>query len=143
MGDSSTSWRERRSSDAARQVRRLEERQAAETAQARALIAGFLEAVRAAGVPPERLYARGYGNRGRYRTDLMGWYLRVNESAGIDTEGNFYVLTVPGGLRPLLRGASPEPTAPPLVLGKGGRDGESIDLHEALERVLARATGTP
>lgn len=137
MVDKST-WRDRRAEDAARQVRRLEERQAAETAQARALIAGFLEAVRAAGVPPEPLFARGYGNRGRYRTGLTGWYLRVNESAGIDTDGNFYVLTVPGGIRSLLKGATPEPSDPPLVLGKGGRDGESIDLHEALERVLAR-----
>src|SRR5690606_23828651 len=61
------SWRERRTHDAAGQVRRLAERQAAETAQARVLIAGFLEAAEHAGITPEPLFARGYGNRGRYR----------------------------------------------------------------------------
>ncbi|NLF04537.1 MAG: hypothetical protein GX593_06000 [Actinomycetales bacterium] len=140
MPNQGASWRERRTHDAAGQVRRLAERQAAETAQARVLIAGFLEAAEHAGITPEPLFARGYGNRGRYRTGLTGWYLRVNESAALDTEGNFYVMTVAGGLRTKLFGATPEPSDPPLILGKGARDGESIDLQEALERVLARRT---
>ena len=142
MVEQSASWRERRTHDAAGQVRRLAERQAAESAQARVLIAGFLEAAANARLEPEPLFARGYGNRGRYRTELVGWYLRVNESAGIDTEGNFYVLTVPGGLRARLVGSTPEASPPPLILGKGGRDGESIDLKEALEGVLNRGRRT-
>jgi hypothetical protein len=32
---------------------------------------------------------------------------------------------------------TPAPSDPPLVLGKGGRDGESIDLADALARVLS------
>lgn len=140
MVDPSAAWRHQRAEAAAGQVRRLAERQAAESAQARALIARFLEAARERGLQPEPLYARGYGGKGRYRTGLQGWYLRVNQSAAIDTEGNFYVMTVPGGLRALLQGARPEPSDPPLVLGKGARDGESIDLSEALERVLERAS---
>jgi len=129
-------WRDRRTHDAARKVDRLAASQAAESAKARILIAGFLEAVERVGIPPEPLLARGYGNKGRYRTGLVGWYLRVNQSAAIDTEGNYYVLTVPGGLRAKLTGARPEATDPPLILGKGARDGESIDLRDALERIL-------
>lgn len=138
----SDSWRERRSHDAAGQVRRLAERQAAESAQARELIAGFLEAAASAGIRPQALHARGWGDRGRYRTGLVGWYLRLNESAAIDTEGNFYVMTVKGGLRSYLSGATPEASDPPLVLGKGARDGESIDLKDALENVLRRESST-
>lgn len=139
MAEHSASWRDRRTHDAAGQVRRLAARQAAETAQARELIAGFLEAAEHAGIQPVPLFARGYGNKGRYRTGLNGWYLRLNESSAIDTEGNFYVLTVAGGLRALVAGARPEASEPPLILGKGARDGESIDLKEALERVLGRS----
>lgn len=138
MVEGSAAWRDRRTHDAAGQVRRLAERQAAESAQARVLIAGFLEAVERVGIEPEPLFARGYGNRGRYRTGLTGWYLRVNQSSALDTEGNFYVLTVAGGLRARLAGARPEPSDPPLILGKGARDGESIDLKDALERVLGQ-----
>lgn len=142
MSQQNDSWRDRRSHDAAGQVRRLAERQAAESAQARALIAGFLEAAANAGIEPQPLYARGWGNRGRYRTGLVGWYLRLNESAAIDTDGNFYVMTVAGGLRARIAGAKPEPSDPPLILGKGARDGESIDLKEALEKVFERGRST-
>lgn len=138
MVDVSSSWRERRSTDASAHVRRLAERQAAESAQARAMILQFIEAARSSGLEPVPLFARGYGGKGRYRTGLTGWYLRVNESAAIDTEGNFYVMTVPGGLRAMLQGATPEPSDPPLILGKGARDGESIDLVDALRLVLER-----
>lgn len=139
MGSNGATWRDQRAQAAAGQVRRLAQRQAAETAQARRLIAGFLEAAANAGIEPVPLYARGWGDRGRYRTGLRGWYLRLNESSAIDTEGNFYVMTVPPGLRSRLYGARPEASDPPLVLGKGARDGESIDLAEALENTLERA----
>ena len=141
MIDVSSSWRDRRTNDAAGHVRRLAERQAAESEQARTMIKHFIEAARRSGLEPVPLFARGYGGKGRYRTGLTGWYLRVNESAAIDTEGNFYVMTVPGGLRAIVQGARPEASDPPLILGKGARDGESIDLMDALERVLARSAG--
>jgi hypothetical protein len=32
----------------------------------------------------------------------------------------------------------PEPSDPPLVLGAGGKDGESLDLDVAIARVLGR-----
>lgn len=88
---------------------------------------------------PDRhpLAARSYDGRARYRTPLRGWYLRRNESVAVGTDGEFYVLTVPPSLRARFTGVSPEPSDPPLVLGKGARDGESIDLADALARALA------
>lgn len=82
------------------------------------------------------LRARSYDGRHRYRTPLEGWYLRSNESVAVSTTGDFYVLGVPGSLRALLRGVEPEPADAPLILGRGGRDGESVDLADALRAVL-------
>ena len=50
----------------------------------------------------------------------------------VDEDGNFYILTAPLTLSQRLRGVKPEPAPPTLILGKGGRDGEQIDLTEAL-----------
>jgi len=108
----------------------------AEAAQARAMIAEFVAEARRRGVPPQRLHARSYDGRQRYRTPLHGWYLRKNRTVAVGTDGQFYVLSVPPRLRSLVTGATPEPSDPPLVLGKGARDGESIDLADALRIAL-------
>lgn len=100
------------------------------------MIADFVVAAREGGVPTERFSARSYDGRATYRTSVDGWYLRKNRSVGVGTDGEFYVLTVQGSLRALLRGAELAPAEPPLVLGEGARDGESIDLREALDRAL-------
>jgi hypothetical protein len=42
------------------------------------------------------------------------------------------VLTVPGGLRERFTGVRLVATPPPLIVGKGGRDGETGDLAEFL-----------
>ena len=70
------------------------------------------------------------------KNDKVGWYLRTNHSVGIDTEGNYYSLTVPGGWMERLRGVKLEPTLAPLVIGRGGRDGETGDLKEFLAWAL-------
>ncbi len=139
MADSD--WRAQRGAAALAHQRALDERTRRETEQARALIAQFLIDVRSRGVAPVPLHARGYDGRGRYRTGLEGWYLRRNETVALGTDGNFYTLQVDGGLLALVKGAHPEPKDPPLVLGKGGKDGESIDLAEALARVLGDSAG--
>ncbi|GAA2727242.1 hypothetical protein [Cellulomonas aerilata] len=131
------SWQSRRREAAALHAEALERQQRAETQQARALVADFVREVTARGVAPEPLAARSYDGRWRYRTPLRGWYLRRNQSVAIGTDGEFYVLTAPGSLRARLTGVTPAPSDPPLILGKGGRDGESIDLADALARVLA------
>nr|WP_089803186.1 hypothetical protein [Cellulomonas sp. KH9] len=115
----------------------LAARQRAESTRARAIIADFLAEARARGVAPGPLHVRSYDGRARYRTPLQGWYLRRDETVGVDTAGEFYVLTAPPSLTARFRGVQPVPQDPPLVIGAGGKDGESIDLPDALARVLA------
>ena len=45
---------------------------------------------------------------------------------------------MPGGLKERLRGVQLRPSPPPLIVGKGGRDGETGDLAEFLARRLAQ-----
>lgn len=135
-GQSNQDWRDARKEAAATHARELERRRQAESAQARAMIAEFLAEARRRGIAPVPLHARSYDGRLRFRTPLEGWYLRRNESVAVGTDGEFYVLSVPGKLTSLVTGAHPEPDDPPLILGKGARDGESIDLVDALRLAL-------
>ncbi len=132
-------WRDRRTDAAAEHERALARRRAAESAQARALLADFVGEAGRRGILPVPLRARSYDGRHRYRTSTSGWYLRRNESVAVGTDGEFYVLGVPSSLRAMVTGVALTPSDPPLVLGKGGRDGESIDLPDALALVLERA----
>lgn len=133
-------WRERRREAAAVHGEALARREAGESAKARVLLAAFVAQATERGIAPVRLRARSYDGRHRYRTSTDGWYLKLNESVAVGTDGEFYVLGVPASLLALVRGATVEPSEPPLVLGKGGRDGESIDLPDALAMVLERNT---
>ena len=137
MTGTDDSWQARRREAAEVHADALARRQRAETAQARALIEQFVRDAEARGPAPTPLAARSYDGRSRYRTPLRGWYLRRNETVAVGTDGEFYVLTVPGSLRARLSGVTPSPSDPPIILGKGGRDGESIDLADALARVLS------
>lgn len=132
-----TDWREQRTEAAAAHARELERRRASETAHARTLIAEFVREATARGIAPVRLRARSYDGRSRYRTPVLGWYLRRNESVAVGTDSEFYLLSVPTSLRSRVSGAELEPSEPPLVLGRGARDGESIDLADALRLTLA------
>ncbi|MEZ0448963.1 hypothetical protein [Cellulomonas sp. ICMP 17802] len=136
--DATARWREERRAAAAAHGELLAERQRAESARAQELIDAFLIRVARLGPQPVELSARSYDGRARYRTPLTGWYLRRDETVAIDTTGKFYVLTTPPSLAARFRGVTPEPSAPPLVIGAGGKDGESLDMSEALRRVLGR-----
>lgn len=138
MGESTAAgeWREKASLNAAHQRAELERKRQVQSAQARAMITEFVSAALAAQVPTQRFVARSYGGRTSYRTSVHGWYLRKNASVGVGTDGEFYILTVQGSLLARLRGAELTPSDPPLVLGQGARDGESIDLRDALDRAL-------
>lgn len=134
--DEAARWRAQRREAAGAHADALAARQRAESARARALIAQFVVEARERGVTPGPLHVRSYDGRARYRTPLQGWYLRRDETVGIDTDGEFYVLTAPASLVARFRGVQPAPQDPPLVIGAGGKDGESIDLPDALARVL-------
>ncbi|TCC07963.1 hypothetical protein [Kribbella soli] len=127
-----TSWREERRQAAVEHAAALERKKAAESAQARQLLAGFIETLKERGVEPEPLRAQVIGSNASYRTDLTGWYLRRNRSLAVDVDGNFYILGVPASLKSRVAGVRVLPSDPPLVVGQGARDGESMPLAELL-----------
>lgn len=138
MADEQAAWvaQRRRAADhhAAAAIRQSD----AERAKAQALIDRFVADAVAAGIKPEPLRARGTGGSKRtFRTDRSGWYLRRDHSIAVDVGAHYLVLTVAGGWRATFTGASVAESAPPLVVGRGGRDGDAIDLVDLLARRLA------
>ena len=129
-------WREQRKRSVEAHARAQQDAKAARTAQARQLIADFVRAAADRGVAPAPLTAPAHHGRGRYRTKLRGWYLDPRRSLAVDTDGEYYVLGVPNSIKARLVGADQTPQPPPLVIGEGGRDGESIALKELLQRRL-------
>ena len=111
-----------------------------EAQQATALIERFVADAGERGVPTTRLRARSYDGNARYKTNIEGWYIRRDESIGIGTDGGYYVLSTPTSLAARFTGVTLRPSPPPLEVGRGSKDGESLPLEEALRRVLERAT---
>ena len=109
----------------------------AEAAQAQVLIDAFLAEAQARGIEPVPLRATLYSGQS-VKTDKRGWYLRNNQSLAIGDDGAYYILTVPGGLKERIRGVQLKPSLPPLYVGKGGKDGDTGDLREYLDRILRR-----
>jgi hypothetical protein len=130
--DSEPRWRERRREASAAHAAALEQRKATETAQARALLADFVQKLKAQGIEPQPLRAPVMGSGASYRTNLTGWYLRRNRSLGTDPDGNFYILATPASAKARLLGVRILPSDPPLIVGQGARDGESIPMKELL-----------
>jgi hypothetical protein len=120
-----------------------ERRKADEAAAGREMIASFVRAAEERALPATRLTARSYQGGARYRTALRGWYLKADRSLAVGTDGELYLLTVPASLRARLTGAHVAPHQPRLVVGEGGRDGESIPLRTLLDRRLAAGPEWP
>ena len=139
MPDDREDWRTRRREAADAHAAAAQRARAQETAQARALLAGFAAELRRRGAAPEPLRASAGG--AWYRTGLTGWYLRRDGSLALGVDGRYYVLAVPPSLRGRLTGVRLEPSEPPLQVGRGARDGESIELAELLRRRLAELGG--
>ena len=121
-----------RAEDAAQRAELAAAQERGESIQAQKLINEFLAAAKAKGIAPHPLRATLYSGQS-VKTDKIGWYLRKNHSVAIGDDGRYYVLIVPGGLRERLSGAKLQPTPPPLVVGKGGKDGETGDLARFLQ----------
>jgi len=113
--------------------RRREEQ---ESAKAQVLIDRFVARADEQGLATEELTARPWSGRGRYRTGVVGWYLRRDLSVGVGTDGAYYQLVVPPTRFGRWRTVELRPTSPPLQVGKGARDGESVTLAELLEARL-------
>jgi hypothetical protein len=121
-----------RAEEAARRAELAAAQERGESRQAQKLIDEFVAAAKAKGIAPGPLRATLYTGQS-VKTDKVGWYLRKNQSLAIGEDGSYYVLTVPGGLRERLSGVKLKPAPPPLIVGKGGRDGESGDLSDFLK----------
>lgn len=114
-----------------------EAKREAEVLAARELMRRFVGEAEARGITAEELTAVPFGGgQGRLRTGLRGWYLRADRSVAIGTDAEFYSLTAPGGLWARLTGVTVTPSRPRLIVGEGGRDGESMPLAELLQRRL-------
>ncbi len=137
MGDDLERHRAEAAERAAYHAAANRQRAAEESAKAQVLIDRFVLRAREAGLPTEELTARPWSGSGRYPTGITGWFLRRNGSVGVDTDGRFYVLNVAPVRLGRWRTVRIEPSPPPLVVGKGGGDGETFDLGELLEMRLA------
>jgi hypothetical protein len=127
-----------RAEDAARRAELEANAVRAEAAQAQVLIDAFVARAKANGIDPVPLRAMLYTGQS-VKTDKVGWYLRKNETLAIGDDGAYYILTVPGGLKERLRGVKLEPSPPPMYVGKGGKDGDTGDLKDYLNRILGEA----
>ena len=130
-------WASRRRDAAGEHAARLDRVRATETEEARALVADFARTARERGLPTVPLKARAMNGRALYRTGLVGWYLKRNGSLAVDESGNYYVMSAPTSLSARVRGVTLQPSDPPLVVGRGARDGESMPLAELLALRLA------
>lgn len=104
-----------------------------ESVQAQVLVDRFVAQAAQAGLPTEELTSRPWSGGGRYRTGVHGWYLRRDRSVGVAQDGGFYVLVVAPERFGRWRTVPLDPSPPPLQVGKGGRDGESVALDTLLE----------
>lgn len=121
----------------------LAKAKAAEGHRASTLLQDFVRHAQAAGIPATRLRARSHRGKARYGTNVVGWYLRHDRSVGVSTDGAFYVLTTPASPTARFLGVTLNPTDPPMELGRGARDGESMPLSVALKRRLDAGTDFP
>ena len=136
MTDKSEESAQRRADRAERleeQARAKRHRSERESAEAQQLIDRFVARAREAGLATEELTARPWSGRGRYRTGIEGWYLRKDHSIGVGLDGRYYLLATPPVRLGRWRTVPVEPTPPTLEVGRGARDGESIDLKDLLE----------
>jgi hypothetical protein len=133
MGDADPAeWARRRSEAAQAQAERLTRRRQLESERAHELLRGFVTEARDRGIAPGPLLARAGDGPPTYRTGLEGWYLTRDGAVGVDVDGKYYLLASPRSLRARLFGVTVPPSDPPLQVGAGGRDGESIALDALL-----------
>jgi hypothetical protein len=136
MGDDAAKRRAERAERADYHVEAQRLRSEQDAAKAQVLVDRFVARATEAGLATEELTARPWTGRGRYRTGVVGWYLRRDRSVGVGVDGGFYVLVVAPERFGRWRTVRVDPTPPPLQVGRGARDGESVALDVLLETRL-------
>ena len=111
-----------------------------ESQRAQQMIDEFIAQAESAGPSPVTLDARTVNGR-VVKTGVTGWYLRRDHTVAIGTDGGYYILTAVDAPTLPWRPAKVTPTEPPLVVGRGGKDGESGDLKDFLARALSGQVG--
>ena len=129
---------ERAERDVAAQIRvqMLASAELYESEQAQKLIDAFTKQAHAAGLPTVELKARTLDGA-TVKTNIRGWYIRNDHSVAVGEDGKYYQLIVAGGFMSRVRGVKLEPSPPPLVVGRGGKEGETGDLKDFLNRALS------
>lgn len=130
--------REERAERADLQRQAHQRRREQDSAKAQVLLDEFVAEARRRRLPTEELTARPWNGGARYPTGVTGWYLRSDRSVGVGEDGRYYVLTVPPRRFGRWRTLALEPTPPPLQVGEGARDGESMALELLLRIRLAQ-----
>lgn len=130
----------RRQADARRRHELAAAAAQGEARAAQAQLDAFVARLEQAGAAPEPLQATLLDGR-RVRTGLSGWYLNRARTLAVTPDGTYYQLVTAGSKLARFTGARPQPAAPTLVIGRGGRDGETGDLADFLERAYVAYTG--
>ena len=136
MGEDAASRRAERAEQAQYHVEAQRRRSERESAKAQVLVDGFVAQATQAGLATEELTARPWSGRARYRTGVVGWYLRRDRSVGVGLDGGYYVLVVAPKRFGRWTTVPVDPSPPPLQVGQGARDGESVALDVLLEMRL-------
>jgi hypothetical protein len=142
-GGTESSWQEKRRDAATERLAALDRRKSAESGQAAEHVAAFVAQARARNLPTTRLRAGSLNGRTSYKTTLQGWYLKRNRTLAIGVDGNFYILSAPASLTARITGVVVHPSDPPLIVGAGGRDGESMPIAELLAARLEAGADFP
>lgn len=110
---------------------------AAEAAAARLQLDAFVARLTAASIDPEPLQATLL-NGTRVKTDKVGWYLNAAQTLAIGPDGTYFQLVTAGGPLARFSGVRIGAGTPTLVIGRGGRDGETGDLADFIDRAWTR-----
>lgn len=122
-----------RQADARRRHELAQGQAMAEARAAQVKLDEFAVRMRDAGATPEPLQAT-LMNGTRVKTGLLGWYLNRAQTLAVTPEGTYYQLVATGSVLARFTGVTLTPSPPTLVIGRGGRDGETGDLDDFLER---------
>ncbi len=106
-----------------------------ESIAAQVLVEEFVATAAARGLQPEPLRALLMDGT-RVRSDQVGWYINKGQTLAIAPDGRFFKLLTTGGRFARFTGVKLSPSLPPMVVGRGGRDGETGDLKDFLDRTL-------
>ncbi|MBK8460579.1 MAG: hypothetical protein WAS07_14175 [Micropruina sp.] len=121
-------------------ARRREEMAAAalrhESVAAQVLVDEFVATAAERGLRPEPLQALLINGK-RVKSDQVGFYINKSKTLAITPDGRFFKLMTTGGAMARFTGVTLQPSPPPMVISRGGRDGETGDLVDFLERTLA------